>query len=291
MEEQKNKMTDQQLTKEMRKGKRGGIGGTLLIGLGAVVVLIGIIMNGSIPVVIVGVLIAGLGEWLKAKSKGSADQQVYDNIVPDVVNAVFDDVQMDPTPHLLDAEDTNIPLPDHTYCSGSGYIRGTYQGLTTELCTVRLTDVNEVQREETGLWEKNEQVVYTGQWMLCELDQEFPTWLTIWPRGKLDKLFNSRTIKTENEDFNKRFNLSSDDEQAALRILNPSRMERFMKLAEASGKFAVNLNTDGRLYIACHCGHGFFDTGKGREKPDALRQRFAGELKLFTDMIDTFRPL
>ncbi len=291
MEEQKNKMTDQQLTKEMRKGKRGGIGGTLLIGLGAIVVLIGIMMNGSLPVVIVGVLLAGLGEWLKNKSKGAVGQQVYDNIVPDVVNAGFDDVQMDPTPHLLDAEDTNIPMPDHTYCSGSGYIRGTYQGLTMELCTVRLTDVNEVQREETGLWEKNEQEVYVGQWMLCELGREFPTWLTIWPRGKLDKLFNSRTIKTENEDFNKRFNLSSDDEQEALRILNPSRMERLMRLAETSGKFALNLNADGRLYIACHCGHGFFDTGKGREKPDALRQRFAGELKLFTDMIDTFRPL
>ena len=41
--------------------KRGGAGGKLLIGLGAIVVLIGIIMNGSIPVVIVGVLIAGLG--------------------------------------------------------------------------------------------------------------------------------------------------------------------------------------------------------------------------------------
>ena len=290
MEEQKNKMTDRQLAKEMRKGKQGGAGGKLLIGLGAAVVLIGIMMNGSIPVVIVGVLIAGLGEWLKNKSKGAADQQVYDNIVPDVVNAVFDNVQMDPTPHLLDVNDTNIPLPDHTYCSGSGYIRGTYQGLTTELCTVRLTDVNEVQREETGLWEKNEQVVYAGQWMLCELGREFPTWLTIWPRGKLDKLFNSRTIKTENEEFNKKFNLSSGDEQEALRILNPSRMERIMK-AEPSGKFAVNLNTDGRLYIACHCDRGFFDIGKGRGKPDALRQRFAGELKRFTDMIDTFRPL
>ena len=223
MEEQKNKLTDRQLTKEMQKGKRGGAGGKLLIGLGAIVVLIGIIMNGSIPVVIVGVLIAGLGEWLKSKSKGAADRQVYNTIVPDVVNAVFDNVQMEPAPHLLNAEDTNIPLPDHTHCSGSGYVRGTYQGLTTELCTVRLTDVKEFQREETGLWEKNEQVVYAGQWMLCELGREFPTWLTIWPRGKLDKLFNSRTIKTENEDFNKKFNLSSDDEQEALRILNPSR--------------------------------------------------------------------
>ena len=64
-----------------------------------------------------------------------------------------------------------------------------------------------------------------------------------------------------------------------------------MRLAETSGKFAINLNTDGRLYIACHCDRGFFDIGKGRGKPDALRQRFAGELKRFTDMIDTFRPL
>lgn len=291
MEEQKNKLTDRQLTKEMQKGKRGGAGGKLLIGLGAIVVLIGIIMNGSIPVVIVGVLIAGLGEWLKSKSKGAADRQVYNTIVPDVVNAVFDNVQMEPAPHLLNAEDTNIPLPDHTHCSGSGYVRGTYQGLTTELCTVRLTDVKEFQREETGLWEKNEQVVYAGQWMLCELGREFPTWLTIWPRGKLDKLFNSRTIKTENEDFNKKFNLSSDDEQEALRILNPSRMERLMKLAETSGKFALNLNTDGRLYIAALCDRGFFDPGKGREKPDALRQRYTRELKWFTEVIDAFRPL
>ena len=292
MEEQKNKMTDRQLAKEMRKGKQGGAGGKLLIGLGAVVVLIGIMMNGSIPVVIVGVLIAGLGEWLKNKSKGAADRQVYDNIVPDVVNAVFDNVQMDPTPHLLDVKDTNIPLPDHTYCSGSGYIRGTYQGLTTELCTVRLTDVNEVQREETGLWEKNEQEVYTGQWMLCELGREFSTWLTIWPREGLDKLLRSGTIQTENDAFNKRFNLTGGDTQDALRILNPNRVERLLQLAESAfGKFAVNLNADGRLYIAVHSGRGFFDAGKGREMPEQLRQRFTRELKWFTDMVDVFRPM
>ena len=198
MEEQKNKLTDRQLTKEMRKGKRGGAGGKLLIGLGAIVVLIGIIMNGSIPVVIVGVLIAGLGEWLKSKSKGAADRQVYDTIVPDVVNAVFENVQMEPAPHLLNAKDTNIPLPDHTHCSGSGYVRGTYQGLTTELCTVRLTDVKEFQREETGLWEKNAQEVYTGQWMLCELGREFPTWLTIWPRRTRTSTRSSISAATTN---------------------------------------------------------------------------------------------
>ena len=35
MEEQKNKLTDRQLAGEMRKGRRGGAGGKLLVGLGA----------------------------------------------------------------------------------------------------------------------------------------------------------------------------------------------------------------------------------------------------------------
>ena len=51
--------------------------------------------------------------------------------------------------------------------------------MTAEICTVRLTEETEIQREETGLWEKNEREVYTGQWMLCRLNREFPTWLTI----------------------------------------------------------------------------------------------------------------
>ena len=292
MAEQKTNMTDEQLAQELRKSKGGKLGGKILSLLGGVIAVAGMILGGSFVLVVIGGVILGLGQMVQGKSKDKANRQAFDAIVPDIVGTAFENVQMNPTPHLLDAKDTNIPLPSHTYCSGSGYVRGTYRGLTTELCTVKLTDVSEFQREETGQWEKNEQEVYTGQWMLCALSREFPTWLTIWPRDKLDKLFNARTIKTGNEAFDKRFNLSSADAQEALRILNPSRMERIMTLADASsGKFAVNLNSDGRLYIAVHSGRGFFDIGKGRENPEQLRQRFIRELKLFTDMVDVFRPL
>ena len=292
MEEQKTNMTDEHLAQELRKSKGGKLGGKLLSLLGGVVAIAGIILGGNIVLVAIGGVILGLGQMVQGKSKGNANQQTFEAIAPDIVGAAFENVQMNLTPHLLDAEDTNIPLPSHTYCSGSGYVRGIYQGLTTELCTVRLTEVSEVQREETGLWEKNEQEVYTGQWMLCQLNREFPTWLTIWPRYRLDKLFGAKTIKTGNETFDKRFNLSSDDEAAALRILTPGRIERIMALADPSfGRFAVNLNRDGRLYLAVHSGRGFFDIGKGHENPTQLRQRFARELKWFTDMIDAFRDV
>ena len=290
MEEQKTNMTDEHLAQELRRSKGGKPGGKLLSLLGGVVAIAGIILGGNIVLVVIGGVILGLGQMVQGKSKEQAGRQTFDSIAPDIVDTAFENVQMNPVPPLLDANDTNIPLPSHTHCSGSGYIRGTYRGLTTELCTVRLTEVSEVQREETGLWEKNEQAVYTGQWMLCQLNREFPTWLTIWPREKLDKLLRAKTIKTGNETFDKRFNLSSDDEAAALRILSPGRIERILALADSSiGKFAVNLNSDGRLYIAVHSGRGFFDLGKGRENPAQLRERFARELRWFTDMIEAFR--
>lgn len=292
MEEKNRNMTDEHLSQQLRKSKGGTLGGKILSLLGLVIAVVGIVLGGNIVLVVIGGVILGLGQMVQGKSKGNANQQAFETIAPDIVSAVFENVQMNPTPHLLNAKDTNIPLPSHTYCSGSGYIRGTYQGLTTELCTIRLTEVNEFQREETGLWEKNEQEVYTGQWVLCELNREFPTWLTIWPRERLDKLFNAKTVKTSNEVFDKRFNLSSDDETAALQILTPSRMERILALADSSfGKFAVNINHDGRMYLAVHSGRGFFDIGKGRETPELLRQRFTRELQWFTDMIDAFRDV
>lgn len=292
MAEQKTNMTDEQLAQELRKSKGGKLGGKILSLLGVVIAVVGIILGGNLVLIVLGGVVLALGQAVQGKSKGNANQQTFDAIAPDIISAAFENVQMNPTPHLLGAEDTNIPLPSHTCCSGSGYIRGTYQGLTTELCTVRLTEVSEVQREETGLWEKNEQEVYTGQWMLCQMNREFPTWLTIWPRERLDKLLRAKTIKTGNETFDKRFNLSSDDEAVALRILTPGRIERIMALEDSSfGRFAVNLNRDGRLYLAVHSGHGFFDIGKGYENPAQLRQRFAHELRWFTDMIDAFRDL
>ena len=292
MAEQNRNMTDEALSQQLRRSRGGKWGGKLLSLLGVAIAVAGILLGGNLVLIVLGGIVLALGQAVQGKSKEQAGRQTFDSIAPDIVGTAFENVQMNPVPPLLDANDTNIPLPSHTHCSGSGYIRGTYRGLTTELCTVRMTDVSEFQREETGLWEKNEQEVYTGQWMLCRLNREFPTWLTIWPRDKMDKLFNARTIKTGNEMFDKRFNLSSDDEAAALRILSPGRMERILALADSSiGKFAVNLNSDGRLYIAVHSGRGFFDLDKGRENPAQLRERFVRELTWFTDMIDIFRSV
>lgn len=292
MAEQNRNMTDEALSQQLRRSRGGKWGGKLLSLLGVAIAVAGILLGGNLVLIVLGGIVLALGQAVQSRSKEQAGQQTFDAMAPGIAGTVLENVQMNPTPPLLNAEDTNIPLPRHTYCSGSGYIRGVYRGSTTELCTIKLTEEDEFLREETGLWEKNEREVYTGQWLLCQLNREFPTWLTIWSRGTLDKLSGGKTIKTGSEAFDKRFLLTGGDEAAVLRILTPNRLERLLALSNASfGKFAVNLNPDGRLYLAVHSGRGFFQIGKGRENPAQLRERFVRELTWFTDMIDVFHSV
>lgn len=232
------------------------MGKRLLSILGLLIAIVGIVFGGNLILVIVGCVILGLGQMIKDKE----DNELNKNVVYEF----FEDVKMNPESHILNVSDTNIPLPKHDYCSGSGYVQGKYKGLDVEFCTIKLTDVTEVLRDETGLWEKNDNTVYMGEWMLCKLDQRFNTWLTIYPRNLLDK----QTIKTGNEAFDKKFNLTCGDEKLALEILNANRLERIMALS--NHKFSINLNEDGRLYIAAHSFKNMND------------------LKWFVDMIDVF---
>lgn len=233
------------------------MGKRLLSILGLLIAIVGIVFGGNLVLVIIGCVILGLGQMIKDKEDNELNMNV--------VHEFFEDVKMNPESHILNVSDTNIPLPKHDYCSGSGYVQGKYKGLDVEFCTIKLTDVTEVLRDETGLWEKNENTVYTGEWMLCNLNQRFNTWLTIYPRSLLDK----QSIKTGNEAFDKKFNLTCGDEKLALKILDSNRLERIMALS--NHKFSINLNEDGRLYIAAHSFKNMND------------------LKWFVDMIDVFR--
>ena len=235
------------------------MGKRLLSILGLLIAIVGIVFGGNLVLVIIGCVILGLGQMIKDKEDNSTSN------FNESFGKYFEDVKMNPDTHILNVSDTNIPLPKHDYCSGSGYVQGKYKGLDVELCTIKLTDVNEVLRDETGLWEKNENTVYTGEWMLCKLDQRFNTWLTIYPRSLLDK----QSIKTGNEAFDNKFNLTCGDEKLALEILDSNRLERIIALS--NHKFSINLNEDGRLYIAAHSFKNMND------------------LKWFVDMIDVFR--
>lgn len=118
MAEQKTNMTDEQLAQELRKSKGGKLGGKILSLLGGVIAVAGMILGGNLVLVVIGGVVLGLGQMVQGKSKEQAGRQTFDSIAPDIVGTAFENVQMNPVPPLLDANDTNIPLPSHTHCSG-----------------------------------------------------------------------------------------------------------------------------------------------------------------------------
>ena len=283
-----NERADQAL-KNSRNGKAGG---KIIAIIGGVIALIGIVAS-MIPVVIVGVVIAGLGGMLKDKTKDAARVQLNDTVVRQALDEVFENAEFNPSVHLSyeDVEGSGIPLPTHTDVGGGEYVKAAHRGMQVELSSIVLSSRAEFEDENTGMREWRETVDYQGQWMLCRMGAEMPSGLIVWPRGKLDKIFRTGTIKTGVDDFDRRFNLSADDGEAVLRYLNPARMERFLALADsAGGGLSVALNRDGTLRVGVQSGHGFFDFGKGRESADSLKERFVRELRWFIDMLDALRP-
>lgn len=231
------------------------MGKRLLSILGLLIAIVGIVFGGNLVLVIIGCVILGLGQMIKDKEDNELNMNA--------VHEFFEDVKMNPESHILNVSDTNIPLPKHDYCSGGGYVQGKYKVLDVELCTIKLADVIEVLCDETGLWEKNEKQIYEDQWMLRNLDCKFSTWLTIYPHSLLDE----QTIKTGNDAFDKKFNLSCGDQEEALKTLDSSCLKKIMTLTNGPfRKFALNLNMDGKLYIAAHSGHGFENASRNELK-------------------------
>lgn len=285
-------MTDVDLQHTLNRGSVGGCLEKIIVAIGGILLSIGF-MASMVPLTVIGIILVIIGSAIGRGARHLAHQATYDTIVPEVLLRFFDriDLYPDQSQMELNPETSDIPLVPHSELDKSGYVQFTYQGLKGELCNVILSDATQFLNDQTEMWEERKYVAYRGQWMVYDLNTTFPTGLTLWPRGKMDKIFRTPTIKMSDEKMNQRLNLSCDHEAWAMTFLDAERMAQLRQLMDtAFAEFSVSLHADGKLYIAVHSGHDFFDIGKGREKPEVLRQRFMDEMKWWTDMMKVFIP-
>ena len=132
-------MTDEQLARELQNGKRGGGRGKLLTVIGCAATAIGIFTSVT-ALTVIGIVVALLGQGVLNKHRKAAGKAVFESLVPEIMNANFEDVQPIGKQNLVDIKGSNIPLPSYVYDSASGRIDFTYRSLTSELCTVTLTN-------------------------------------------------------------------------------------------------------------------------------------------------------
>ena len=144
--EKNQTMTDEQLARELQNGKRGSGRGKLLTVIGCAATAIGIFTSVT-ALTVIGIVVALLGQGVLNKHQKATGKAVFESLVPEIMNANFEDVQLIGKRNLVNIKGSNIPLPSYVYDNASGRIDFTYRGLTSELCTVTLTDVDEYRND------------------------------------------------------------------------------------------------------------------------------------------------
>ena len=67
-------------------------------------------------------------------------------------------------------------------------------------------------------------------------------------------------------------------------------MEYIISIADKSGGTVyMSFLRDGKLHVAVQTGRDFIELGKNNANVEELRQKFLGELRWFTDIVDTLR--
>ena len=249
---------------------------------------------GLIPVAVPALVLTFVFGYQMSKRTESLKKLLSDNIVSGVLNEVFENVEYNAFGRIPSAQvkDAGMVFPfEYDSVRGSDYIKGTYKGLNVELSDVELCHVVSHYDEEMQQWRDEEQKVFMGQWLICDFGKELSGEVHLSANAKaLRKQRRDDSVEMENPAFNDRFLVTAADAQEAYYLLTPHMMEYILTAAgKAGGEVYMAFLRGGRLHIAVKTGRDFFELGKSQANADGLRQKFLGELRWFTDIIDALR--
>ena len=225
-------------------------------------------------------------QWSKASS--TIKKLLSDNIISGVIKeALGDEVEYNPWGKINPG---SMVFPFSYNCAdGSDHIKAVYNGLNIELGDIELIDESEFT-EEDGHTEKNKVRFFKGQWLTCDFGKELAGEVYISEWTQKDRRSMKSNVVMDNEQFSKRFCVRADDPQEAYYILTPHMMEYILTMADKSGGTVyLSFLRNGKMHVAVKTGREFFELGKSNTDVGVLRQKFLGELRWFTDMIDALR--
>lgn len=285
--EEKQMMTNEQLEAEPQSLRsKATVAKILTYGSGAAAILC--FITGLIPVAIVFIVLALVGGYQLEKNSSRLKKILSDNVISSVLKeALGDAVEYNPWGKLNPG---SMVFPfSYNRADGSDHIKAVYNGLNIELGDIEL--INETDNtDENGNTQKNSQTCFKGQWLTCDFGKELSGQVYISEWTKKDRRSMKSNVTMDNEQFGKRFCVRADDPQESYYLLTPHMMEYITAMADKSGGTVyMSFLRDGKLHVAVQTGRDFFELGKNNANVEELRQKFLGELRWFTDIVDTLR--
>ena len=284
-------MTDEQLAAALGQHRSKAAFGKVLTGIGMAIFLIGIFTHFAVCVI--GFIVAGVGTVISGKHSEALKRQLGDELVRGALEEVFGKVEYEPFRHISEetAQSAGMLFPfGFNVVNGSDRIKAVYHGLNIELSDVELVERTDYYDEETSEWKHTDKKVFSGQWLVCDFGKELSADLRLAESAKLNRRERANTITTDNEAFNRRFVVRSENEHEAFYILTPHMMEYILSMAKKSGgEVYMSFLRGGKLHVALASGRDLFELGSGKVNTALLRQKFAGEIRWFTGLLDELR--
>ena len=286
--DEKQTMTNEQLESNLKSLQiKATITKLLTYAAGAAMIIVWFFM-GNLVMGLVLLVIALVFGYLSAKSSSTLKKLLSDNIIGGVLKeALGDAVEYNPWGKINPG---SMVFPFSYNCAGgSDHIKAVYNGLNIELGDIEL--INETENtDENGNTQKNSQTCFKGQWLTCDFGKELSGQVYISEWTKKDRRSMKSNVTMDNEQFGKRFCVRADDPQEAYYLLTPHMMEYITAMADKSGGTVyLSFLRSGKLHVAVQTGRDFFELGKSNANVGELRQKFLGELRWFTDLVDTLR--
>ena len=287
MMEEKQITTNEQLEAELQSLRsKATVAKILTYGSGAAAILC--FITGLIPVAIVFIVLALVGGYQLEKNSSRLKKILSDNVISSVLKeALGDAVEYNPWGKINPG---SMVFPFGYNCAnGSDHIKAVYHGVNVELGDIELIDESEVTDEE-GRTERTRNTQFKGQWLTCDFGKELAGEVYISERTKKTRRRLNSNVTMDNEQFDTRFCVRADNPQEAYYILTPHMMEYISTMADKSGGTVyLSFLRNGKMHVAVQSGRDFFELGKSNADVGGLRQKFLGELRWFTDIIDTLR--
>lgn len=285
------RLSDEELNRILAEKRSALHKGTLIAVGGGVVMLLGFAWLGMF-VGFCGLALLIWGIVKVSAATRDAKNGVGVQIVTAALQEVFTQVEYRPQNHLSEAvvRNTDMGFPfDVDKITGSDYVRGNYRGADIEMSDMQLINVT-YTTDSKGRSRRQETTVFKGLWLICDFGKALSADLRLSERSALFGKLAIGGIKTESEAFNQRFYIQSQSQHDAFYILTPHMMEYILSMdAKGGGDTYMRFLKEGKVHIAINSGRNAFEMGSLNTDVAALRQKFVGEIRYVTDIIDQLR--
>lgn len=217
-----------------------------------------------------------------------------EEFVKDALRLVFDNLTYDPKKGIdrQTIADTGMLYMGNRF-SSNDLISGTYKDVKFVQSDVQIQDIT-THTDGEGHTHTDVDNILIGKWMIFDFNKSFKANIQVKSKffgySNLGyKLGESKykTVKMEDEDFNKKFTIHAQDEHDAFYVLTPQLMERIKSLNEGLKGKMMFCFIDNKLHVALNNNKDAFEYSVLKKLDEnVINEYVSGEIRVITDFVD-----